>query len=350
MNTGKGVAYSLLASLAFAAPVPATKALLASIHPVMMAGMCYFSAGVGLLLYRLAFPRSEGESPIPPSGRKWLLASITAGGILAPILLMSGIAMTAKASFASVLFSSEVVFTALIAWLFFREHLSARFCVSLLLLVGGATALSWNPELSSFHLDKGLLMVLAACFLWGFDNNFTARLSGADPVTVACCKGLAAGFVNIALALLLGAHFPPLPQLLGAAAVGVCAYGLSIVLIIYGMRYVGAARGAAIFGSNPFLGALLCVAFLGEGVSAPFLLGFAACVAAMAVMMTEKHSHSHRHEGLAHEHGHTHADGHHRHVHTPGDPEGEPHVHTHVHEGLEHSHDHSSDAHHLHRH
>lgn len=345
----KGAIYSLLASLAFAAPVPATKVLLSGINPVLMAGLCYFAGGLALLFYRLLVPRSKSDTPLQRGDFKWLAASIAVGGIIAPILLMTGIALTAKASFASILFSSEVVFTAFIAWLLFREHLSLRFCVAVLLLVAGGAALSWNPELASFHLDKGLLLVLAACFLWGFDNNFSARISGSDPVAVACYKGLAAGFVNTAVALALGSPFPPAPALLGVAVVGMSAYGVSIALLIYGMRHIGAARSAAIFGSNPFLGAFLCVIFLKEGVSLPFLCGFAACVAAMAVMLSEHHVHEHRHEDLVHEHGHTHEE-HHAHVHASADPAGEPHSHRHSHERLVHVHDHSSDAHHLHSH
>ena len=47
---------------------------------------------------------------------------------------------------------------------------------------------------------------LAACACWAIDNNLTRKLSSADPVVTATLKGLSAGSVNVALALLLGAE------------------------------------------------------------------------------------------------------------------------------------------------
>jgi drug/metabolite transporter (DMT)-like permease len=65
--------------------------------------------------------------------------------------------------------------------------------------------LSWSGGLG---LSWGALLVAGACLAWGVDNNLTRRLSSADPVRIAMVKGLVAGGVNLALALLQGAALP----------------------------------------------------------------------------------------------------------------------------------------------
>jgi hypothetical protein len=77
---------------------------------------------------------------------------------------------------------------------------SARRLVTLSILAG-ALVLSWQGE--GLRLDTGGLLIAVACVAWGIDNNLTRKLSSADPVQIALIKGLAAGTVNLALALAL---------------------------------------------------------------------------------------------------------------------------------------------------
>jgi drug/metabolite transporter (DMT)-like permease len=66
--------------------------------------------------------------------------------------------------------------------------------------------LSWGG--GGLRLDAGALLIAAACLCWGLDNNLTRRLSSADPIRIALIKGLAAGSVNLLLALRAGASLP----------------------------------------------------------------------------------------------------------------------------------------------
>ena len=85
-------------------------------------------------------------------------------------------------------------------------------------IVGGGALLAWVPGERAVA-SIGLLLVTAACFCWALDNNLTRKVSASDAVMVACLKGLVAGAVNIALALVLGAKLPTLPALGSAALV-----------------------------------------------------------------------------------------------------------------------------------
>jgi len=57
----------------------------------------------------------------------WLLGAIACGGVLGPILLMYGLSRT-SASNASLLLNLEAVFTALLAWIVFRENAGRASC------------------------------------------------------------------------------------------------------------------------------------------------------------------------------------------------------------------------------
>src|SRR4029079_17857230 len=92
----------------------------------------------------------------------------------------------------------------------------------------------------------------------------TQRLSVRDPVAIVQVKALGAGAGNLALALALGESLPSPTQLLLAGLVGLFCYGLSILLDVYALRLLGAAREAALFATAPFIGALVSMALLGE--------------------------------------------------------------------------------------
>ena len=96
-----------------------------------------------------------------------------------------------------------------------------------------------------------------ACLSWGIDNNLTRKLSSADPVQIAMLKGVTAGTVNLGLALWQGGALPE-PGIMAAAGVtGFLGYGVSLVLFVMGLRYLGSARTGAYFSLAPFIGAVL---------------------------------------------------------------------------------------------
>jgi hypothetical protein len=174
-------------------------------------------------------------------------------------------------------------------------------------------------------------------------------LSAADPVQIALIKGLAAGAVNLVLALLVGASLPSAGRIAGAALIGFVGYGVSLVLFVLGLRHLGAARTGAYFATAPFIGALVAIVLLGEPLTIQLVIAGALMAIGLYLHLAEAHEHEHRHEPFEHEHRHTH-DEHHRHEHMPGDPAGEPHTHRHRHMPLVHKHPHYPDLHHRHPH
>lgn len=339
-----GVPAALGAAILFGAGTPLAKLLLSAVSPWLLAGLLYLGSGVGLGLYR-HFSKAAAVR-LPRDELPWFAGAIVAGGIVGPLLLMLGLAGM-PASGASLLLNAEGVFTTLLAWFAFKENCDRRIALGMAAIVAGAVVLSWSGE-ARFAGVWPALAILGACFAWGIDNNLTRKVSLSDATWIAAVKGLVAGSVNLALAFMLGATLPPLPNLAGALLVGFFAYGVSLALFVVGLRHLGAARTGAYFSVAPFIGALLALA-MGEPLTLTLLVAGALMGLGIWLHLTELHAHPHAHAALEHDHEHSH-DDHHQHEHdAPAEP-GTKHRHFHRHTLLTHTHSHFPDAHHQHRH
>lgn len=338
-----GILAALTAAILFGASTPLAKILLGEVNPWLLAGLLYLGSGLGLFIYRKLTHASKVVLPKTELG--WLFAAILAGGVLAPVLLLIGLSAM-PASGASLLLNAEGVFTALLAWFVFRENVDMRIAIGMFAIVAGAVVLSWSSE-ASMGSWWPALAVLAACLLWGLDNNLTRKVSLNDATWLTCVKGLVAGSVNLSLALVLGAQLPSLVLVSSALLLGLLAYGVSLSLFIIGLRHLGTARTGAYFSIAPFFGALLSVLLLGEPITPALLMAGALMALGLWLHLTEHHSHEHHHEALEHEHTHIH-DEHHQHAHDFPVQVGEKHRHRHKHEPMTHTHAHYPDVHHQH--
>ncbi len=343
-----GAALALGAAVLFGIATPFSKLLIGQVDPQMLAGLLYLGAGIGLA--GVHFGRGALGVPAPEASLKqadlpWLAAVVLFGGMLGPLFLMLGVART-DASSASLLLNLEGLATMAIAWIVFRENVDRRLLLGALSILAGAAALSWHD--GGFSVDGGSLFIAAACLAWGIDNNLTRKLSAADPVVTAMTKGLAAGTVNTGIALANGASLPASTTLLAATLLGFLAIGVSLVLFIRALRYLGTARTGAYFSLAPFIGAVVAILVLHEPMTETLLLAGLLMGFGLWLHLTERHEHAHIHEALEHDHSHTHDDGHHDHGHDG--PVTEPHTHRHRHRRTWHSHIHYPDLPHRHSH
>jgi len=342
--------YALLSAALFGVSTPAAKFLVGSVQPVLLAGLLYCGAGIGIAVLRRVWPSLVSRAPEVALGRAdlpWLAGAILAGGVVGPVLLMTGLARTSAAA-GSLLLTLEGAATALMAWFIFHENFDRRIAIGMLFLVAGAGILSWSgtPNMDSVI---GPLAIVGACLAWGLDNNLTRKVSLADPLQIVELKGLIAGPFNLALALSFGAGMPGVTATLAAGIVGFFGYGVSLALFVIALRHLGTARTGAYFSTAPFVGSIVAVMALGEPITWPLAVAGALMGSGVWLHLTEKHEHEHVHEATAHAHPHVH-DDHHRHAHSPSDPPGEPHTHFHEHTRMRHSHPHVPDMHHVHRH
>lgn len=347
----RGALFGLGAATLFGLSAPLAKLLLPGAGPLAMAGLLYIGGGIGLLgvsgvLRWWSRGRGRpGEAALRASDTGLLAAIVVAGGIAGPVLMLVGLGRVSGVV-GSLLLNLEAPFTMLLAVVVFREHLAGHALAGGGLVVAGAALLAYRP--GALHADPiGVAAIAAACLCWALDNNLTQRLSVRDPVAIVRVKALAAGAGSLVLAVLAGQPFPAPDVAVSALAVGVLGYGVSIVLDVYALRLIGAAREAAFFATAPFVGAVAAVPLLGDRIRSADVLAGVVMALGVATMLRERHGHVHSHEPLEHDHLHAH-DEHHRHDHDG--PVVEPHAHWHRHAPLTHDHAHVPDVHHRHGH
>jgi len=291
----------------------------------------------------------EGGLRLPPRAdrrnRIRLCGAVVVGGVLGPILLLSGLHLASAAS-VSLWLNLELAATAALGTVFFRDHLSPAGWLGVVLSLTASALLS--SAAGSAGLGAGSL-VLLACVCWGLDNHLTALIDSMTPSQIAFWKGVVAGSVNLGVGLSCAPLRVGLFILSAALLVGACSCGASIILYVASAQRLGATRAQIVFSSAPFIGIALSATVLHESLSITHLVSAALFVAAIALLLLERHVHVHVHEALGHEHVHSHDDGHHNHDHA-GLPATVCHTHRHEHEPMVHAHKHWPDLFHRHGH
>ena len=252
-----GILLAILAAALYAVNSPFSKLLLDYMPPTLMAGLLYIGAGLGMgviALVRRVRKTNDAEKKITRADLPYTVAMIVLD-IAAPIFLLLGLSYTTAAN-ASLLNNFEIVATALIALMIFKERISPRLWVGILFVTASCALLSFE-DISSLDFSLGSLFILLACICWGVENNCTRRLSDKDPLEIVLLKGIFSGLGSVIIGLCLGERIGRVWSVIAVLAVGFVAYGLSIFFYVYAQRMLGAARTSAYYAIAPFIGTLL---------------------------------------------------------------------------------------------
>ncbi len=255
--TSAGIFLAVLAAALYAINSPFSKLLLAYIPSTLMAGFLYIGAGLGMgviALFRRLKKVERTEEKITRADLPYTVAMIVLD-IAAPIFLLLGLSYTSAAN-ASLLNNFEIVATALIALLVFKERISPRLWFGILFVTVSCALLSIE-DISSLKFSFGSVFILLACVCWGIENNCTRKLSAKDPLEIVLLKGIFSGLGSVIIGLCIGERITTLWSVLAVLAVGCVAYGLSIFFYVYAQRLLGAARTSAYYAIAPFIGTLL---------------------------------------------------------------------------------------------
>jgi drug/metabolite transporter (DMT)-like permease len=339
-----GVALAAAAAIAFGITTPLVARAGAGLGPFTVSALLYAGAA---LLSCLSYPfvgRSGRRLARADAPRLALVA--LCGAVVAPVLYVAGLERAGPTT-TSLVLNLEAVFTALFAWLLYREPIGRRvFAALLLMLAGGLLMVEGGGRGGSAPL-LGVASVAAGTAAWAADNALSRRLAELDPTGVVLAKcGLGAAATG-GLAFLGGEPAPASAAGAALLALGATGYGLSLRLYLLAQRRMGAARTGSVFTAGPFLGAALAW-LLGDRGGPSTWIASAAFAAGVALHATERHAHAHEHGELIHDHPHRHGEGHHDHRHE-GAVEGE-HSHPHRHPAVVHDHEHAPDVHHDHEH
>ena len=179
----KGIAFAILAAALYAVNAPFSKILLDCIPPTLMAGFLYVGAGIGMIIIALVrkIRKTEtNELKLTKSELPYTVAMILLD-IAAPICLMFGLNATTAAN-ASLLNNFEIVATAIIALMIFKEKISQRLWFGILFITVSCGNFCHLKIYQLLQFTYGSLFVLLAAVCWGFENNCTRKLSSKDPL------------------------------------------------------------------------------------------------------------------------------------------------------------------------
>jgi drug/metabolite transporter (DMT)-like permease len=336
---------AILSAFLFGVSTPLGKVLLSHWSPQQLAGLLYLGAAIGVFVPMLLGRRGFFSGTLSRTTVWRLSGAILFGGILGPVFLLAGLKL-ASASSVSLWLNLEMVATAFLGILFFRDHLGKSGWVGAVCIFAAGVLLSLGE--GSAGLKAGIFLALA-CICWGVDNNLTALIDGLLPMQSTFWKGLVAGLFNLGLGFWLQPPTGNAQSACAGLALGAVSYGASIALYIGAAQALGAARSQMIFASGPLFGLLLSQFMLKEPFHLIHGLALVFQAAGIFLLFRDKHEHAHTHLAMDHTHSHSHDDGHHTHIHE-GEPSSFRHSHRHTHEAMAHRHPHWPDIHHRHEH
>ena len=119
------VGIALVSALLFGASTPLSKLLLDHVSPFQLAGLLYLGAAVGMAPFAVRRRLVQRVRGLEAANGRRLLGAVLLGGIAGPVLLLFGLRVAAAAS-VSLWLNLELVATAVLGVLFFRDQLSGR--------------------------------------------------------------------------------------------------------------------------------------------------------------------------------------------------------------------------------
>ena len=259
-----GIFLAILAAGLYALSSPFSKLLLDYLPSTLMAGFLYLGAGIGMAaisLIKKASGKPETESGLTRQELPYTIAMVVLD-IAAPICMLFGLTMTSAAN-ASLLNNFEIVATAVIALMVFREAISPRLWLGIIFITASCSLLSFE-DVSSLQFNSGSLFVLLACVCWGIENNCTRKLSSKDPLQIVIIKGIFSGTGSIIIGFITGENILHLWTVPVVLLLGFASYGLGVYYYVYAQRILGAARTSAYYAVAPFIGVFLSLLIFHE--------------------------------------------------------------------------------------
>ena len=303
---------AFLAAVLYAINIPLSKILLKNIEPVFLSAFLYLGAGIGIgmLYWTMGAKNKSRAEKLTKKELPYTIGMIVLD-IAAPICLMVGLA-SATAANVSLVNNFEIVVTSLIALLVFKEWISKKLWIAILLITLASILLSVE-DVTSFRFSSGSWFVLAACVCWGFENNCTKMLSDKNTYEIVMLKGIFSGTGSLIIALFLKEAMPGLIYIGYTLLLGFVAYGLSIFFYVRAQKELGAAKTSAYYAAAPFVGTALSCVILHERLNLMYFIALAIMIvgAGLVVLDTlvKNHTHLHTHTVV-----HTHDNSTHTHV------------------------------------
>lgn len=260
-----GYLCAVLAAACFGSVSAIAKPVVSDVHPLLLSSFVYLIAAA-------AFTPIVGKKRLVLAKKDYGLITAIAvcGGAIAPFLFFLGL-QGSSASDTALLSNGEIVFSVLIALVFFKEKLKPLGFVSVILVLLGLVMVTSNFQFSFsslFIINSSHLLILAATVFWALDNNLSKIMSNRMDVSrMVQLKSAIGGTILFLMALFLHVpiHIDPahVPYII---LLGVLGFAMSLYFFLHSLRRIGTVRTIIIFSMSSVFGLVFAWIFLREPI------------------------------------------------------------------------------------
>jgi drug/metabolite transporter (DMT)-like permease len=275
-----GYVSAIIAAILFGSVSTITKPVLEDQNALSISSVLYIIAGLSLLpLLTLSSFNSDNiitreYSSNKKCNRKYFLLLVTSicGAVIAPSLFFFGLSNT-SASDSSILINGEVLFSILLAIIFFSEKLIKREIISIILVLAGIVILTTNMQTSNsfLELNIGNIMIVGSTLFWALDNNISKIISKTIHIPkIIVLKSLIGGSLLFILTVIIfgieefKVDLIHIPYLLFAGSLG---FGASLFFFLHSLKRIGTVKTILLFSTSSIFGMIFATIFLKENIT-----------------------------------------------------------------------------------
>lgn len=295
-NKHIGYVSAIIAAMLFGSVSTITKPILEDLNALSVSSLTYIIAGLSLIPFlKFSFTNSDSNSNSNSNNtlettnntskkRKWtdnrksyflLLLTSLCGAVIAPTLFFYGLSNT-SASDSSILINGEVLFSILLAVVFFNEKLIKREIIALILVLVGIVILTTNMQFLSssnsfIEFNIGNILIVGSTLFWALDNNISKILSKNIHIPkIIVLKTLIGGSLLFILTITVFgiAEFDVdiihVSYLVFAGSLG---FGASLFFFLHSLKRIGTIKTILLFSTSSLFGMIFAKIFLNENIT-----------------------------------------------------------------------------------
>jgi drug/metabolite transporter (DMT)-like permease len=252
-----------------------------TINPVLLSSLVYLVAAIVMTPIAIKSHKSNTNIVNTQSVIEWkdylyVVTIALFGAVIAPILYFVGLEKT-SASHASVLSTGEILFTVIIALLFFDEHIKPIGYVGVILVLFAVfmIAMDYNSQIGNhiFRINYGDILIITATLFWATDNNISKIVSHKmSPAKIVQLKSIIGGSLLMAIDIGLGIKINiNLAQIPNIILLGAGGFAASIFFFLHSLKRIGTIKTILIFSTASIFGVIFSIAFLHEQLQTTLL-------------------------------------------------------------------------------